>query len=69
MLCGDVGKKGVGILRTKPNIHWKIDRGKDVPSAPWFEKFGGDRINDYHLSIEAKQAARARAEANGEALA
>ena len=36
---------------------------------PWFEKFGGDRINDYHLSIEAKQAARARAEANGEAIA
>lgn len=62
LLCGDVGKKGAGILRTKPNIHWKKDRGKDVPSAPWFKKFGGDRINDYHLTIKEKQAARAKAD-------
>ena len=59
MLCGDVGKKGVGILRTKPtNIHWKKDPGKDVPSAPWFEKFGGDRINDHHLTLAEKKAAQ-----------
>ena len=58
LLCGDVGKKGAGILRTKPNIHWKKDRGKDVPSAPWFEKFGGDRINDYHLTLAEKKAAQ-----------
>ena len=23
------GKKGAGILRAKPNIHWKKDRGKE----------------------------------------
>ena len=57
MLCGDVGKKGAGILRAKPNVHWKKDRGKDVASAPWFEKFGGDRINDYHLTLKEKKAA------------
>lgn len=56
MLCGDVGKKGAGILRAKPNVHWKKDRGKDVASAPWFKKFGGDRINDYHLTLAEKQA-------------
>lgn len=58
LLCGDVGKKGAGILHTKPNIHWKKDRGKDVPSAPWFENFGGDRINDHHLSLAEKKAAQ-----------
>jgi len=34
MTAKDVGKKGAGILRAKPNIHWKKDRGSDVPSAP-----------------------------------
>lgn len=34
------------------------DRGKDVASAPWFGLFGGDRINDYNLTIEEKRAAR-----------
>ena len=58
MLCGDVGKKGAGILRAKPNIHWKKDRGKDVASAPWFEAFGGDRINDHHLTLAEKQAVK-----------
>jgi hypothetical protein len=38
LLAGDVGKKGAGILRAKPNIHWKKDRGKDVESAPWFHR-------------------------------
>jgi hypothetical protein len=54
----DVGKKGAGVLRDKPNINWNKDRGKDVESAPWFKVFNGDRINDYHLSIEEKQKAR-----------
>ena len=60
----DVGKKGAGILRAKPNIHWKKDRGKDVVSAPWFKlgsEYGGkegDRINDHHLTLAEKQAAK-----------
>lgn len=31
MRVGDVGKKGAGILREKPNIDW----GKDPAGAPW----------------------------------
>jgi len=64
MLAGDVGKKGAGILRTKPNIHWKKDRGRDVETAPWYtlglqyEGKEGDRINDHHLSLAEKQAAQ-----------
>ena len=34
------------------------DRGKDVESAPWFDVFGGDRINDHHLTVAEKKAAR-----------
>lgn len=58
MLVDDVGKKGAGVLRTKPNIDWKKDRGKDVGSSPWFPVFKGERINDHHLSLAEKQAAR-----------
>jgi hypothetical protein len=54
----DVGKKGAGVLRDKPNIDWKKDRGKDVESAPWYHKFNGDRINDHHLTLAEKRAAR-----------
>lgn len=54
----DVGKKGAGILRDKPNIKWNKDRGKDVESAPWYYKFKGDRINDYHLGLDEKQIVR-----------
>ena len=64
MKAKDLGKKGAGILRAKPNIHWKKDRGKDVPSAPWYllgleygEKEGA-RVNDYHLSLDEKKKAR-----------
>ncbi|MDR5907512.1 Eco57I restriction-modification methylase domain-containing protein [Franzmannia qiaohouensis] len=60
----DVKKKGAGVLVHKPNIHWKKDRGKDVETAPWYHlgpQLGGakgDRINDYHLTLMAKRAAR-----------
>jgi len=47
-----------GILRKNPNIKWNKDRGKDVESAPWYHLFKGDRINDYHLSLDEKRAAR-----------
>ena len=59
------GKKGTGILRTKPNIHWRKDRGKEPfkeeRQFPWFwegGKFTGERINDRHFSLELKQAGR-----------
>jgi hypothetical protein len=64
MQAKDVGKKDAGILRSKPNIHWKKDRGTDVASAPWFElglEYGGkqgDRINDHHLTLADKIEAR-----------
>ena len=64
MSVPDVGKKEAGILRTKPNIKWTKDRGNDVESAPWY-KLGlqyneseGSRINDHHLNLAEKLAAR-----------
>ena len=60
----DVGKRGAGVLRDKPNIKWEKDRGADVASAPWYNlgpEYGGnkgDRINDHHLSLEQKRIAR-----------
>lgn len=60
----DVGKKGAGILRWAPNIKWAKDRGKDVESAPWYtlglqyDEGEGARINDHHLSLADKRAAR-----------
>ncbi|MFQ2382667.1 Eco57I restriction-modification methylase domain-containing protein [Aeromonas dhakensis] len=44
--------------KPKLNITWGKDRGKDVESAPWFTVFGGDRINDHHLTITEKMAAK-----------
>jgi hypothetical protein len=60
----DVGKRGAGILRDKPNIKWEKDRGADVASAPWYElglQYGGnvgDRINDHHLLLDEKRKAQ-----------
>lgn len=47
--------------KPKLNINWDKDRGKDVESAPWFKTFGGDRINDHHLTVAEKQRARGAA--------
>ena len=62
------GKKGAGILRIKPNIHWKQDRGKEPTRKqaqfPWFwdnDKFTGTRVNDVHLTNAEKHSARTRA--------
>jgi hypothetical protein len=47
-------------------IHWNKDRGSDLASAPWFDlgpRYGekpGDRINDHHLTLAEKHAARER---------
>ncbi|EJC1210118.1 N-6 DNA methylase [Vibrio parahaemolyticus] len=67
MLAKDMGKKGAGVLRAKPNINWNKDRGSDVESAPWFYlglQYGGkegDRINEHHLSLAEKRKAREEA--------
>jgi hypothetical protein len=58
MTVPDAARKGKGILRGKPNIKWEKDRGKDVESAPWYKVFNGDRINDHHLTLAEKNAAR-----------
>jgi len=61
----DIRKKGAGVLREKPNIHWKKDGGADVVSAPWHhlgQEYGGkpgDHINDHPISPAEKQSARA----------
>lgn len=34
------------------------DRGKDVPSAPWYDVFKGERRNDHHTTLAEKRAAR-----------
>ncbi|MDD2306827.1 MAG: hypothetical protein PHP53_19150 [Prolixibacteraceae bacterium] len=43
-----------GVLRTKFNIKWGVDRGKNPPGSPW----GEERDNDKHLSLEEKRKAR-----------
>ena len=59
------GKKGAGILRSKPNVHWRKDRGReplrDEIDFPWFwadGRFTGERVNDRHFSIAEKRTAR-----------
>jgi len=54
-----------GILRKPPNIKWTKDRGNEPQRPqeeyPWFwpgGTFKGDRVNDVHLTIAQKQAAR-----------
>ncbi|MDE1142691.1 MAG: hypothetical protein PW999_24285 [Paraburkholderia tropica] len=44
--------------KPKLNISWDKDRGKDVESAPWYERFKGERINDCHLTVAEKKEAR-----------
>jgi hypothetical protein len=67
MTVADVKKKDAGVLRDKPNIKWTKDRGKDVASAPWFHlgpQYGGkegNRINDHHLTLAEKRAAKTSA--------
>ncbi|MDD2989685.1 MAG: hypothetical protein PHI64_12080 [Zoogloea sp.] len=75
VLVEDIKVKDAGVLRdrvtsrdpkTKELKLWGKDRGSDVPSAPWYElglQYGGkvgDRINDHHLTLAEKCAARAK---------
>ena len=39
-----------GVLRSKFNIHWRKDRGKNLD--------GSERFNDVHFSLDEKRAAR-----------
>ena len=54
------------IPRAKLGIKWEADRGKDVPSAPWYKlgpQYGepeGTRINDHHTTLAEKQTARSK---------
>ncbi|MBW6491487.1 MAG: hypothetical protein K0B15_09885 [Lentimicrobium sp.] len=43
-----------GVLRSKFNIKWGIDRGKNPQGSPW----GEIRDNDRHLGLEEKRNAR-----------
>ena len=44
--------------KPKLNVTWDKDRGKSVESALWLKKFKGDRINDLHLTLAERRAAR-----------
>jgi hypothetical protein len=68
MSVPDIKKRGAGVLRDKPNIKWDKDRGQDVVSAPWYDLFKGDRINDHHLTLKEKRSARADMENGGDRL-
>ena len=53
--------RGAGVLRTKPNISWRKDRGREPTRCrqeyPWFwvdGVFTGDRVNDAHISTIEK---------------
>ena len=49
------GRKGAGILRAKPNVHWRKDRGKELltrrqkSNAPWVQDDSWDRDEDREL--------------------
>ena len=43
-----------GILRSRFNVKWGIDRGKNPPGSPW----GEIRDNDRHLKLEEKREAK-----------
>ena len=51
------GKKGAGILRSKPNIKWEKDRGKepvrDKKEFPWFWGWDGEKQDFEGLGKEA----------------
>lgn len=44
--------------RPKLNITWDRDRGNDPTHTPWYNVFGGERVNDHHLALAEKKAAK-----------
>lgn len=64
------GRRGAGILRLRPNIYWKKDKGREAHRNkelfPWFwqaDGVTGTRVNDVHLALEEKQRARIECQA------
>jgi hypothetical protein len=50
------------VLAHVPNVRYSPpDRGNDVPSAPWFHLFNGERRNDHHTTLAEKRNARVQA--------
>ena len=57
------GSRGVGILRKRPNIDWRKDRGREperrAEDYPWFwvdGAFTGKRVNDAHYPASEKRS-------------
>ncbi len=52
------GRKGAGILRTKPTIHWRKDRGKEafreMGSFPWFWNFPGNSTRSDRVDFRGR---------------
>jgi hypothetical protein len=50
LMAADVGNKGAGILRGRPNVTWGKDRGKEQARAkdefPWFWGWDG-KMKDF----------------------
>lgn len=44
-----------GVLRRAPRLKWTKDPGRDLPSAPWFHVFRGDRDNEYSIPLALKR--------------
>ena len=64
------GKKGAGLLRARPNVHWRKDCGREpLCEQEWFPRlwrageFTGERVNDVHFPVPDKREARMQAEA------
>jgi len=43
------------VLGHVPNVKYSVDRGKDMPSAPWYHLFEGERRNDHHTTLAQKR--------------
>lgn len=59
MMANDVGRKGAGILRWKPNVKWKKDRGKEPEKLrprkgfPWFWGCNLDEHKEHQIDFGA----------------
>jgi hypothetical protein len=55
-LCGIVGGTPSEVGNASAHHPHQVEQKpcKDVPSAPWHSVFKSERINDHHLTIEAK---------------
>ena len=74
LVAEDVGRKGAGILRFKPNVKWKKDRGKEPESLrprdefPWFWGCDPEKHHEHRIDFGAGtqgSAAAASEEFNG----